>query len=110
MGLFWGKKKKEEPAAVEKEMDPRERPLMIGSIMRGTVCAGSLSGQLFGDSDFTFIIRDIQKGVHDNNDMICAMYDMMEHLIEENKRIQNRLDQLENKQSLRKDPPVQRAI
>lgn len=105
MGLFWGKKKKEEPAAVEKEMDPRERPLTIGSF-----CGRDYSAVIDGDPDFTFIIRDVQKGVHANNNMICAMYDMMEHLIEENKRLQNRLDQLENKQSLRKDPPKQRAI
>lgn len=102
MGLFWGKKKKEDPAAVEKEMDPRERPLTIGF--------HSNSGDIYGEPEFTFIIRDLQEKAKANNNMIGAMYDMMEHLIEENKRLQSRLDQLENKQSLRKDHPTQRAI
>lgn len=105
MGLFWGKKKKEEPAAVEKEMDPRERPLWIGSFS-----GKDYSAQIYGNPDFTFIIRDIQARAVANNNMICAMYDMMENIIEENKRLQSRLDQLENKQSLRKDHPTQRAI
>ena len=99
MGLFFGKSKKEREAEEaerrrqeEIAKDPRNAPLMIGSLY-----AIGNDGMIQANDEYGFIIRDIQDAAGKNNNMIFKMYEMVEQLIEENQKLHKRLEKIEGK-------------
>jgi hypothetical protein len=96
MGLFWGSKK-ENPAPPppqqreltehEKLMQKLTQPLELGYV---TGC-----GPASASPDFTYLIRNINDGVHKNNNIVREIRELVRGLAEENHALKQRVEQLE---------------
>lgn len=96
MGLFWGSKKEvpAPPPPQQREMTEHEKlmqkltqPLELGYV---TGC-----GPANASPDFTYLIRNINDGVHKNNRHICEMKEILKELLIENKNLRARVERLE---------------
>ena len=94
MGLFWGSKKnvpapqpRREPTEHEKLMQELTQPFEVGYV---TGC-----GPANASPEFTFLIRNINDGVHKNNNIVREIRELVRGLAEENQALKQRVDQLE---------------
>ena len=94
MGLFWGSKKeapapqqRREPTEHEKLMQELTQPFEVGYV---TGC-----GPANASPEFTFLIRNINDGVHKNNRHIHEIKEMLKELLIENRNLRERVEHLE---------------
>ena len=96
MGLFWGsdKKKTAPPPPQQRELTEHEKlmqkltqPLELGYV---TGC-----GPASASPDFTYLIRNINDGVHKNNRHILEMKEMLKDLLIENRNLRECVEHLE---------------
>ncbi len=95
MGLFWGSKKetpapqpRREPTEHEKLVQKLTEPLELGFVFSG-------GGPMNASEEFTFLIRNINDGVHKNNNIVREIRELVRGLAEENQALKQRVDQLE---------------